>query len=153
MVALYGGQETIPGQVDHPVPLTVEQVNISTQQGFGPSPAESEIIVAEASRQREIDAERQRLADMERQARQAGEEFYAEGGAGYGTVPGGPDVTYMPSDAPLTAKLTYTALDPYYGEGGPLSGVTDLVTGEGGARDNLLLYGALAIGALALLKK
>ena len=116
MVALYGGQETIPGQVDYPIPLTVEQVNISTQQGFGPSPAESEIIVAEASRQREIDAERQRLADMERQARQAGEEYYAEGGTGYGTVPGGPDVTYMPGDAPFIAKTLYTGLDPFYGE-------------------------------------
>ena len=153
MVALYGGQETIPGQVDHPVNLTVEQVNLSTQQGFGPSPAESQIILDEARRQREIDAERQRLADMERASRQAGEEFYAEGGAGYGTQPGGPDYVYMPSDAPFPAKLTYTALDPFYGEGGPLSGVTDLVTGEGDARSNLLLYGALAVGALALLKR
>ena len=153
MVALYGGQETIPGQVDHPVPLTVEEVNISTQQGFGPSPAETEILQAEIARQKAEDAERARLAEMERQAQIAHEQYYAEGGTGYGTVPGGPDVTYMPSDAPLTAQLTYTALDPFYGEGGPLSGVTDLVTGEGDARDNLLLYGALAIGALALLKR
>jgi len=153
MVALYGGQETIPGQVDYPVPLTVEEVNISTQQGFGPSPAETEILQAEIARQKAEDAERARLAEMERQAQISHEEYYAEGGTGYGTVPGGPDVTYMPSDAPLTAKLTYTALDPFYGEGAPLSGVTDLVTGEGDSRDNLLLYGALAIGALALLKR
>ena len=153
MVALYGGQETIPGQVDHPVNLTVEQVNISTQQGFGPSPAESQIIVDEARRQREIDAERQRLADMERAGRQAGEQFYAEGGQVYGTTPGGPDVAYMPSDAPFIAKTLYTGLDPLYGEGGIFEPVTDLVTGEGDARSNLLLYGALAIGALALLKK
>ena len=153
MVAIYGGQETIPGQVDYPIPLTVEQVNISTQQGFGPSPAESQIIYDESVRQREIDAERQRLADMQRQARQAGEEFYAEGGAGYGTTPGGPDVSYMPSDAPFIAKALYTGLDPLYGEGGIFEPVTDLVTGEGDSRNNLLLYGAIAIGALALLKK
>jgi len=153
MVAIYGGQETIPGQVDYPIPLTVEQVNISTQQGFGPSPAESQIIVDEARRQREIDAERQRLADMERAGRQAGEQFYAEGGQGYGTTPGGPDVSYMPSDAPFIAKAVYTGLGPIYGEGGIFEPVTDLVTGEGDARSNLLLYGALAIGALALLKK
>ena len=153
MVALYGGQETIPGQVDHPVNLTVEQVNLSTQQGFGPSPAESQIILDEARRQREIDAERQRLADIERAGRQAGEEFYAEGGAGYGTQPGGPDYVYMPGDAPFIAKTLYTGLDPYYGEGGIFEPVTDLVTGEGTARSNLLLYGALAVGALALLKR
>jgi hypothetical protein len=149
MVALYGGQETIPGQVDHPVPLTVEEVNISTQQGFGPSPAETEILQAEIARQKAEDAERARLAEMERQAQIAHEEYYAEGGTGYGTVPGGPDVTYMPSDAPLTAKLTYTALDPFYGEGAPLSGFTDLVKGEEGSNERLLL---IALGALALLK-
>ena len=152
MVALYGGQETIPGQVDHPVNLTVQQVNEATQQGWL-SPEESQAVYDEAVRQRAEDAERQRLADMERQARQAGEEFYAEGGAGYGTQPGGPDYVYMPSDAPLVAKLTYQGLDPYYGEGGIFEPVTDLVTGEGDARSNLLLYGALAVGALALLKR
>jgi len=153
MVALYGGQETIPGQPDHPVNLTAEQVSTQTQAGFGPSPAESQIIYDESVRQRAEDAERQRLADMERQARQAGEEFYAEGGTGYGTVPGGPDVSYMPSDAPFIAKALYTGLDPLYGEGGIFEPVTDLVTGEGDSRQNLLLYGAIAIGALALLKK
>ena len=153
MVALYGGQETIPGQVDHPVPLTVEEVNISTQQGFGPSPAETEILQAEIARQKAEDAERARLAEMTRQAEVAHQEYYAEGGTGYGTVPGGPDVTYMPSDAPILAEYPYMVLDPYYGTTGPLSGVTDLVTGEGDSRDNLLLYGALAIGALALLKR
>ena len=153
MVALYGGQETIPGQPDHPVPLTVEEVNISTQQGFGPSPAETEILQAEIARQKAEDAERARLAEMTRQAEVAHQEYYAEGGTGYGTVPGGPDVTYMPGDAPIVAQYAYMQLDPLYGEGAPLSGVADLVTGEGDARDNLLLYGALAIGALALLKR
>ena len=153
MVALYGGQETIPGQPDHPVNLTVEQVNTLTQQGFGLSPEASEAEHQRLITQRAEDAERARLATIEAQARQAGEEYYAEGGTGYGTVPGGPDVTYMPSDAPGPAKFLYPVLDPIYGESGLLSPVTDLVTGEGGARNNLLLYGALAIGALALLKK
>ena len=153
MVAILTGQETIPGQPDHPVTLTAEQVSTQTQAGFGLSPEDSLLFQQEQITQRAEDAERQRLADIERQARQAGEEFYAEGGAGYGTVPGGPDVSYMPSDAPFIAKTLYTGLDPYYGEGGIFEPVTDLVTGEGDSRNNLLLYGALAIGALALLKK
>ena len=152
MVALYGGQETIPGQVDHPVNLTVAEVNAITQAGWL-SPEESQAVVDQARRQREIEAETARLREVYAEGRRAGEEFYAEGGAGYGTQPGGPDYVYMPSDAPLTAKLTYTALDPYYGEGGIFEPVTDLVTGEGDARSNLLLYGALAVGALALLKR
>jgi len=153
MVAILTGQETIPGQPDHPVTLTAEQVSTQTQAGFGLSPEDSLLFQQEQITQRAEDAERQRLADMERQARQAGEEFYAEGGAGYGTQPGGPDYTYMPGDAPLIARLTYQGLDPYYGEGGIFEPVTDFVTGEGDSRQNLLLYGALAIGALALLKK
>jgi len=152
MVALYGGQETIPGQPDHPVNLTVEQVSTLTQQGFGLSPEASEAEHQRLITQRAEDAERARLATIEAQARQAGEEYYAEGGTGYGTVPGGPDVTYMPSGL-VIPEMGYRILDPYYGEGGIFEPVTDLVTGEGGARNNLLLYGALAIGALALLKK
>jgi len=153
MVAILTGQETIPGQPDHPVTLTAEQVSMQTQAGLGLSPEDSLLFQQEQITQRAEDAERQRLADMERQARQAGEEFYAEGGQGYGTTPGGPDVSYMPSDAPFIAKTLYTGLDPYYGEGGIFEPVTDLVTGEGDSRSNLLLYGAIAIGALALLKK
>jgi len=145
MVALYGGQETIPGDVSFPVPLTVQEVNLITQQGLGPSPEESQRIHDDAIERRRIDAERQRLADMEARARQAHAEAYAEGGSAYGTTPGGPDYVYMPSDAPLTAKLTYTALDPYYGEGGIFEPVTDFVTGEGDSRQNLLLYGARTI--------
>jgi len=153
MVALYGGQETIPGQPDHPVNLTAEQVSMQTQTGLGLSPAESEARHQLLIAQRAEDVERQRLADMERQARQAGEQFYAEGGQGYGTVPGGPDVSYMPSDAPFIAKALYTGLDPLYGEGGIFEPVTDFVRGDRTGSNNLLLYGALAIGALALLKK
>jgi len=147
------GSYMIPGDVSFPMQYTVEEVNLITQQGFGPSPAESQAIIDEANKQRAIDAERARLAVIESQARQAGEEYYAEGGTGYGTVPGGPDVTYMPGDAPFIAKTLYTGLDPFYGEGGIFEPVTNLVTGEGGTRNNLLLYGAIAIGALALLKK
>jgi len=153
MVAIFTGQEVIPGQPDHPVTLTAEQVSTQTQAGFGLSPEDSLLFQQEQITQRAEDAERQRLADMQRQARQAGEEFYSEGGAGYGTTPGGPDVSYMPSDAPIGAQILYPVLDPLYGEGGIFEPVTDLVTGEGGARNNLLLYGAIAIGALALLKK
>lgn len=153
MVAIFTGQEAIPGQPDHPISLTAEQVGTLTQQGFGLSPEESLVFEQEQIESRRIDAERARLAEVERAGRQAGEEFYAEGGAGYGTVPGGPDVTYWQAGTPETAKWIYGGLDPYYGEGGIFEPVTDLVTGEGGARGNLLLYGALAIGALALLKK
>jgi len=58
----------------------------------------------------------------------------------------------MPSDAPWIAQTLYTGLDPLYGEGGALSPVTDWVTGKGD-KSNLLLYAALGIGALALLKR
>jgi len=153
MVAILTGQETIPGQPDHPVNLTAEQVSTQTQAGFGLSPEASLQFEQEQMQSRAEDAERQRLADMERQARQAGEEYYAEGGTGYGTVPGGPDVTYMPGDAPFIAKTLYTGLDPFYGEGGIFEPVTDFVKGDRTGSDKLLLYGAIAIGALALLKK
>jgi len=152
MVALYGGQETVPQQVDQPIPLTVEMVNVSTQEGFGPGPAESQIIHDEAQRQHALDAERARLLEMEQAAAAAHATYYAEGGTGYGTVPGGPDVTYMPSDAPFAAKVAYQALDPYYGEGGVFEPVTRFVSGETD-KSNLLLYAALGIGALALLKR
>jgi len=153
MVAILTGQETIPGQFGQPVTLTAEQVSRQTQQGFGLSPEASLLFEQEQTQRRAIDAERQRLADLERQGKQAQTEYYTEYGGGYGTVPGGPDVSYIRGDAPFGAGFIYDTLDPYYGEGGIFSPVTDLVTGEGGARGNLLLYGALAIGALALLKK
>ena len=44
MVELLYGQETVPQDVSQPIPLTVEMVNVSTQEGFGPGPAESQII-------------------------------------------------------------------------------------------------------------
>jgi len=152
MVELLYGQETVPQDVSQPIPLTIEQVNISTQEGFGPSPAESQIIYDEAQRQRALEAERARLLEMERAAAAAHAKYYAEGGTGYGTTPGGPDITYMPSDAPFVAQAVYPILDPYYGEGGVFEPVTRFVSGETD-KSNLLLYAALGIGALALLKR
>jgi len=151
MVELLYGQETIPQDVSQPIPLTIEQVNIATQEGWL-SPAESDALVSERHRQQAIDAERERLAQMERTAAEAHEKYYAEGGTGYGTVPGGPDVTYMPSDAPFVAQALYPVLDPLYGEGGVFAPVTRFVSGETD-KSNLLLYAALGIGALALLKR
>jgi len=152
MVELLGGQETIPQDVGHPQTLTVEQVSAFTQEGFGPSPAESQMIYDLAVKERAIQEERDRLAEMERQAQISHSEYYAEGGTGYGTYPGGPDVTYMPSDAPWLATGLYPVLDPYYGEGGIFEPVTRFVSGETD-KSNLLLYAALGIGALALLKR
>jgi hypothetical protein len=152
MVELLGGQETIPQDVGHPMDYTAEQVSAFTQQGLGPSPAESQMIYDLAVKERAIQLERERLAEMERQAQISHESYYAEGGTGYGTVPGGPDVTYMPSDAPWIAQTLYTGLDPLYGEGGVFAPVTSWVSGEGD-KSNLLLYGALGIGLLALLKR
>jgi len=60
------------------------------------------------------------------------------------------------------AEGVYTILDPYYGQGGVLEPVTAMVDPERSAIDEFvtddlkkdaLLYGALAIGALALLKR
>jgi hypothetical protein len=153
MPADYTGQYGLPQDVGHPVVLSVEEVNRITQEGFGPSPEEAEAIYQASILRQKEEAEQARLDAMLAEAERANREYYAEGGKGYGTVPGGPDVTYMPSDAPLWAKTTYTALDPFYGEGGVFEPVTDLVTGEGSARENLLLYGAIAIGALALLRR
>ena len=152
MVELLGGQETIPQDVGHPQTYTVEQVSAFTQEGFGPSPAESQMILDLAIKERAIQENRERLAAMESAAQLAHETYYAEGGAGYGTVPGGPDVTYMPSDAPWLAQGLYPVLDPLYGEGGVFAPVTRFVSGETD-KSNLLLYAALGIGALALLKR
>lgn len=152
MVAIYGGQETIPGDPSHPVAYTAEEVATITQSGFGPSPTESLQIRADAEAMRAVEAERERLRIMQADAARAQQEYYGEGGTGYGTTPGGPDVAYMPSDAPWIAQTLYTGLDPYYGEGGVFAPVTDFVKGDFD-KSNLLLYAALGIGALALLKR
>jgi hypothetical protein len=144
MVALLGGQETIPGDPAFPVTLTYEQVAAATQAGFGPTPAESQAIIDERERQRAIVAaaeaemaQREKLAVMEATAAEAHEQYYEVGGTGYGTTPGGPDVYYF----------DYGQAQPTVYEEGTFFG-KDLP-----GKDNLLLYGALAIGALALLKR
>jgi len=146
MVAIYGGQESVPGDPVHPVAYTAPEVSTITQAGVGPSPVESQQIVDASIIRRKEEAERERLRVMEAKGIQAHEEYYAEGGTGYGTVPGGPDVTYMPSTAPMVAQTVYGTLDPYY------EAATGFVE-EKIEDKNLLLYGALAIGALALLKR
>jgi len=118
-----------------------------TQKGFGPSPAESQIIIDEAQRQRDIIAaaereqsQREKLAIMEATAERQHEFYYSELGTGYGTEPGGPDVYYF----------DYGQAEPTVYEEGTFLG-RDLPGLPG--KDDLLLYGALAIGALALLKR
>jgi len=77
------------------------------------------------------------LAVMEATAAEAHEAYYEVGGTGYGTTPGGPDVYYF----------DYGQTQPTVYEQGTFLG-RDLP-----GKDDLLLYGALAIGALALLKR
>jgi len=148
MVQLLGGQETIPGDPAHVMDISPFDVATMTQEGFGPSPAESQIIIDERERQRAIIAaanaeqvKRAELAAMELAAKFAHEEYYRVGGEGYGTTPGGPDVYYFPAlggdDPPVFEQGTFFGAD--------LPGLP--------GKDDLLLYGALAIGALALLKR
>jgi len=144
MVQLLGGQETIPGDPAFPITLTYEQVQAATQAGFGPTPAESQAIIDEAKRQRAIIAAAEREASqteklgiMEATAAEAHQQYYEVGGTGYGTTPGGPDVYYF----------DYGQTQPTVYEQGTFFG-RDLP-----GQDDLLLYGALAIGALALLRR
>jgi hypothetical protein len=74
---------------------------------------------------------------MEATAEQAHAEYYAVGGTGYGTTPGGPDVYYF--DYGQSQPTTY--------EQGTFFG-TDLPD-----KQNILNYAVLAIGAYALLKR
>jgi len=80
------------------------------------------------------------LAAMEATAAEAHEEYYGVGGTGYGTTPGGPDVYYF--DYGQTQPTVYP-------QGSFLGWEAPSLPGK----DDLLLYGALAIGALALLKR
>ena len=147
MVELLGGQETIPGDPAHVMDISAFDVATMTQEGFGPDLAESQLIIDEAQRQRDIIAaaewetsQREKLAAMELAAKFAHEQYYQKGGTGYGTTPGGPDVYYF----------DYGQAQPTVYEEGTFFG-RDLPGLPG--KDDLLLYGALAIGALALLKR
>ena len=137
MVQLLGGQETIPGDPAHVMDISAIDVATMTQEGFGPSPAESLMLEDERRRERAIEENRERLAKMEREAAAAQETYYEKGGTGYGTTPGGPDVYYF--DYGQAQPTTYEE-GTFFGRDLP-------------GKDDLLLYGALAIGALALLKR
>jgi len=147
MVELLGGQETIPGDPAHVMDISPFDVATMTQEGFGPSPAESQAIIDERERQRAIIAaadreqtQREKLAVMEATAEEAHAEYYEVGGTGYGTEPGGPDVYYF----------DYGQAQPtVYPQGSFLGWEAPSLPGK----DDLLLYGVLAIGALALLKR
>jgi len=138
MVQLLGGQETIPGDPAHVMDISPLDVATMTQKGWL-SPAESDILIDERRREQAIQENRERLAKMKWEAATAQETYYEKGGTGYGTTPGGPDVYYF--DIPLIGSE-----DPPVYEKGTFFGA-DL------GKDNLLLYGALAIGALALLRR
>jgi len=147
MVELLGGQEAIPGDPAQPIVLTYEQVQAATEGGFGPTPAESQAIIDEAQRQRDIikaaeheASQREKLAVMEATAEEAYAEYYERGGTGYGTTPGGPDVYYF----------DYGQAQPtFYEQGTFLGWEAPSLPGK----EDILLYGALAIGALALLRR
>ena len=142
MVALLGGGE-ITGEVGLGLESTI---------GGGAVPyhltedyAQQQIIEDRERKEAAIQAEweasqTEKLALMEATAAEAHEAYYEVGGTGYGTTPGGPDVYYF----------DYGQAEPTVYEEGTFFG-RDLPGLPG--KDDLLLYGALAIGALALLKR
>jgi len=148
MVQLLGGAE-IPIQAGMGLESTIGggAIPFDISEGFGPSPAETQMAYDLAQKQRAIEAEAQaraekiaQLAEMEATAAEAHEQYYEVGGTGYGTTPGGPDVYYF----------DYGQAQPTTYEKGTFLGA-DLPGLPG--KNDLLLYGALAIGALALLKR
>jgi len=150
MVQLLGGQEAIPGDPSQPVTLTYEQVQAATEGGFGPTPAESQAIIDEAQRQRDIikaaeweASQREKLAVMEATAEAQHEFYYSTSGSGYGTEPGGPDVYYF----------DYGQEQPTVYPQGTFLGWEAPSFPELPGKEDVLLYGALAIGVLALLRR
>jgi len=143
MVALLGGAE-IPVQVGLGLESTIGGGAVPYQ--LTEDYAQQQIIEDRERKEAAIQAEweasqREKLAARETAAEFAHEEYYRVGGEGYGTTPGGPDVYYFPAlggdDPPVFEQGTFFGAD--------LPGLP--------GKDDLLLYGALAIGALALLKR
>jgi len=142
MVELLGGAE-IPVQVGLGLESTI---------GGGAVPyeltrdyAQQQIIEDRERKAAAIEAawqasQTEKLELMEATAAEAHEAYYEVGGTGYGTTPGGPDVYYF----------DYGQAQPTVYEEGTFFG-RDLPGLPG--KDDILLYGALAIGALALLKR
>jgi len=138
MVALLGGAE-IPVQ---------SGMGLESIIGGGAVPyqltteyADAQLIAKAQAEEARIRAEKEaQLAVMEATAAEAHEQYYEVGGTGYGTTPGGPDVYYF--DYGQTQPTVYEQGTILGWEAPSLPG-----------KDDLLLYGALAIGALALLKR
>jgi len=142
MVALLGGAE-IPVQVGMGLESTIGGGAVPYQ--LTEDYAQQQIIEDRERKEAAIQAEweasqTEKLALMEATAAEAHEQYYEVGGTGYGTTPGGPDVYYF----------DYGQAQPTTYEKGTFFGA-DLPGLPG--KDDLLLYGALAIGALALLKR
>jgi len=142
MVELLGGAE-LPVQVGLGLESTIGggAVPYALTQDY----AQQQIIEDRERKAAAIEAawqasQTEKLAAMETTAAEAHEAYYEVGGTGYGTTPGGPDVYYF----------DYGQAQPTVYEEGTFFG-RDLPGLPG--KDDLLLYGALAIGALALLKR
>jgi len=139
MVQLLGGAE-LPVQVGLGLESTIggAAVPYELTQDY----AQQQIIEDRERKAAAIEAawqasQTEKLGIMEATAAEAHEAYYEVGGTGYGTTPGGPDVYYF----------DYGQAQPTVYEEGTFFG-RDLP-----GKDNLLLYGALAIGALALLRR
>jgi len=142
MVELLGGAE-IPVQVGLGLESTI---------GGGAVPyeltaefADKQLIARATAEKARIAAEweasqTEKLAVMEATAERQHEFYYSKLGTGYGTTPGGPDVYYF----------DYGQAQPTVYEQGTLLGwEAPSLPGK----EDILLYGALAIGALALLRR
>jgi len=126
------GLESIIGGGAVPYELTAE---FADKQLIAQAQAEKARIAAEWEA-----SQTEKLGIMEATAAEAHEAYYEVGGTGYGTTPGGPDVYYF--DYGQTQPTVYP-------QGSFLGWEAPSLPGK----DDLLLYGALAIGALALLRR
>ena len=135
MVARLGGAE-IPVQVGMGLESTIGGGAVPYQ--LTTEYADAQLIAKAQAEEARIRAEKEaQLAVMEATAEEAHEQYYEVGGTGYGTTPGGPDIYYFDVGQ---AKPTVYEEGTFLGKDLP-------------GKDDLLLYGALAIGALALLKR